>query len=73
MSLIAQLFAWAQFLLALAGCSPNGTEFSNKISNNHRTALYSTAIAKDGQAKFRCIESSTGVCHYTLYLSLIHI
>lgn len=69
MNAIAQLFALAQFLLTLAGCSPGATEFSNKILNNQGATLYSTATDKEGEAKFVCRESSSGQCHYTLYAS----
>ena len=69
MNAIAQLFALAQFLLTLAGCSPGATEFSNKILSNQGATLYSTATVTEGEAKFVCRESTSGQCHYTLYAS----
>ena len=67
MNFFAQLVTWLQMLFSMAGVSLFGTEYSSKISDNHHTALYSTATEYKGVATFNCRESNTGVCHYTLY------
>lgn len=63
---MTKLVALLQFLLALAGCSPGGTTWTSRVEDG-RVALQSKASVQDGVARFECVKSSSGTCHYTLY------
>ena len=63
---MSKLIALLQFLLALSGCSLGGTTYSNRIDSDQEQ-LHSKARVQDGVARFDCVESSSGTCHYTLY------
>ena len=63
---MSKFIALLQFLLALSGCSLGGTSFTSRIDSGHEQ-LTSKAQVQDGVARFNCVESSTGNCHYTLY------
>ena len=63
---MSKFIALLQFLLALCGCSVEGTTYSNRIDSD-REQLTSKALVQDGVARFNCVESSSGRCHYTLY------
>ena len=54
-------------LLILSACGVDGTSFSNRIGNNGHDTLYSKARVEDGVARFHCLKSDSGTCHYTLY------
>ena len=64
---MTKLLALAQFLLALAGCSPGAQTWSHRIAGNAGDALRSDVVVEDGTARFQCLESGSGACHYTLY------
>ena len=63
---MTKLVALLQFLLALAGCSPGSTTWTSRVEDG-RVALQSKASVQDGVARFECVKSSSGTCHYTLY------
>ena len=63
---MSKFIALLQFLLALSGCSIGGTSFTNRIDSD-QVRLTSKAHVQDGVARFNCVESSSGACHYTLY------
>lgn len=63
---MSKFIALLHFLLALSGCSLGGTTYSNRIDSD-REQLTSRARVQDGVARFECVESSSGACHYTLY------
>lgn len=63
---MSKFIALLQFLLALCGCSVGGTTYSNRIDSDQEQ-LHSKARVQDGVARFDCVESSSGACHYTLY------
>ena len=63
---MSKFIALLHFLLALSGCSVGGTTHTNRIDSN-REQLLSKAHVQDGVARFNCVESSSGSCHYTLY------
>ncbi|GAB1406895.1 hypothetical protein MASR1M8_08140 [Thermomonas brevis] len=64
---MTKLLALAQFLLALGGCSLGATNWSHRVSGDAGDTLRSDIVAEDGIARFRCLESASGACHYTLY------
>ena len=63
---MSKFIALLQFLLALSGCSIGGTTYTNRIDSD-QVHLTSKAHVQDGVARFDCVESSSGICHYTLY------
>ena len=63
---MSKLIALFQFLLALAGFSSGGTTWTSQVHDQGQV-LSSRAHAQDGVARFECIDSSSGRCHYTLY------
>ncbi|MGN6113227.1 MAG: hypothetical protein ACTHOC_09545 [Luteimonas sp.] len=65
--LIAKLATLFAFTLSLMGCPLGRTTWSHRITDGHGDSLYSKAWAKDGRARFECVESSTGKCWYTVF------
>lgn len=65
--MIAKFTALLAFVLSLLGVHVGGTDWSHRITSDNGDALYSKAWAKDGRARFECIESSSGKCWYTLF------
>ena len=65
--MIAKFAALFAFALSLMGCPLGGTTWSHRITGDHGDALYSKAWAKDGRARFECVQSSSGKCWYTLF------
>jgi hypothetical protein len=64
MTKLAALF-W--FALSLFGCNPHGQTVIVQSSSNGRQTLRSEMDIVHGIATFRCVASSSGVCHYALY------
>lgn len=64
---LTRCIALLQFLLALSGCGLGATTYSNRIADNGHDVLASKARAQDGVARFECVASDSGWCHYTLY------
>ena len=65
--MMTKFAALLSFALSLFGFHVGGTTWSHRVTGNHGDALYSKAWAKDGRARFECIESSSGKCWYTLF------
>jgi hypothetical protein len=51
-------------LLALAGCEKSSNSSITRARANGVDTLYSKGTVVDGQARFQCIASSSGRCHY---------
>lgn len=64
MTKLAALF-W--FALSLFGCAPHGQTVIVQSSINGQQTLRSEMDIVHGIATFRCVASSSGVCHYTTY------
>jgi hypothetical protein len=60
-------FLLSPLLVILSACGIGGTSYSNRIGDNGHDTLYSKARVEDGVARFHCLESDRGSCHYTLY------
>lgn len=69
MTKLAALF-W--FALSLFGCAPHGQTVIVQSSTNGRQTLRSETDIVHGVATFRCVASSSGVCHYMLYTDNCH-
>ena len=64
---MTKLIALLQFLLALVGIHSGGTDYSYRIEESNGASIYGKAHSQDGVARFECIDSSSGLCHFTLY------
>ncbi|HKU79535.1 MAG TPA: hypothetical protein VJQ42_06795, partial [Rhodanobacteraceae bacterium] len=64
MTKLAALF-W--FALSLFGCNPHGQTVIVQSNSNGQQTLRSEVDIVHGVATFRCVASSSGVCHYALY------
>lgn len=63
---MAKLTALIQFLLALAGCGTGATTYVDHTVLPSGS-IHSRTVLEDGTARFECIDSSSGACHFTLY------
>lgn len=59
-----ELLALLTFALSLFGVQLGGTHYSNHLEGG--AVLHSEAWADAGNARFECVESSSGRCHYRL-------
>lgn len=56
-------------LLSLAGCHEKPSVTSEvRSSRNGVTTLHSKATLKDGTARFQCLRSHSGSCHYLVFV-----
>jgi len=60
-----EVLALVWLALSLFGCDVGGTSIVNRVSGDGLT-LRSEAYVKPDSARFRCVESSAGACHYRL-------
>ena len=61
------LLAAIYFLLALFGYDGGGTTVITRSSIDGTDVIYSRTRIKAGIARFECIASASGACHYTLF------
>ena len=61
------LIAAVYFVLALFGCNGGGTVMDTRSVVDGIDALHSRIRIKAGIARFECIASASGECHYTLF------
>ncbi|MCA1714199.1 MAG: hypothetical protein LC715_03430 [Gammaproteobacteria bacterium] len=62
-----KLIALCYFVLSLYGCDVGGNTFVHRTQQNGTDTLYSKVIAQPGVARFKCLRSASGQCHYTLF------
>lgn len=60
------LFAAIYFLLALFGCESGGTTTITRTVSNGVDLIHASTHVKAGVARFECLASASGECHYTL-------
>jgi len=60
------LFAALYFLLALFGCESGGTTTITRSVSNGVDLIHASTRVKAGVARFECLTSASGECHYTL-------
>lgn len=53
-------------LLSLYGCDVGGSTFVHRVERDGVETLYSKVVAKPGLARFECVRSASGQCHYAL-------
>ncbi|HEY0662274.1 MAG TPA: hypothetical protein VGD21_13250 [Lysobacter sp.] len=61
------LIASVYFLLSLFGCDAGGTTLVTRASVDGTDTLYSETRIQGVTARFECIRSASGQCHYTLF------
>ena len=57
-----RLIAIFTFVLSLYGCDVGGSTFVDRTDS-----VYSKVVAQAGVARFECLRSSSGQCHYTVF------
>ena len=62
-----KLIALCCYVLSLYGCDLGGSTFIQREQSGGIDRLYSRVVANPGVARFECIDSASGRCHYTLY------
>ena len=55
------------FVLALYGCDVGGSTFEHRGTVDGTDTLYSKAQTQSGVARFECVASTSGRCHYTVF------
>ena len=64
------LISLVSFLLTLAGCNPHAGTTTVTFSSTDGVGINSTkARVADGDARFECLQSASGSCHYVVYTS----
>ena len=61
-----KLVALCCFMLSLLGVDVGGSTFVHRASVEGREALYSRTQVHAGVARFECVRSESGQCHYLL-------
>jgi hypothetical protein len=61
-----KLFALLQFMLALFGVDAGGRTLVDHVVVDGRDLLYSRVHVAAGVARFDCVRSGSGRCHYTV-------
>ena len=60
-----ELLVLLSFALSLFGVQLGGTSYSDRLHDGD-AVLHSEAWTDAGRARFECVESSSGQCHYRL-------
>ena len=64
---MTKLLTLCYFLLSLYGCDVAGSTWVHRASSNGSDILHSKVVAQPGVARFECLRSASGQCHYTLF------
>jgi len=64
---MTKLLSLCYFLLSLYGCDVAGSTYVHRDSSNGTDILHSKVVAQPGVARFECLRSASGQCHYTLF------
>lgn len=62
-----KFIALCYFVFSLFGCDGGGSSFVHRATIDGSDALYSKVHVEAGVARFQCLGSATGQCHYTVY------
>ena len=62
-----KLIALCYFVLSLFGCDGGGNTIVHRTSVDGSDALYSRARVQAGVARFECLRSASGQCHYAVF------
>ncbi len=62
-----KLIALCCFVLSLFGCEVGGSSFVHRTSADGRDVIHAKAHVQAGVARFECLDSESGQCHYAVY------
>ncbi|GGK10864.1 hypothetical protein [Luteimonas terricola] len=62
-----KLLALCYFVLSLFGFNGGGATFVHRVSADDGDVLHSRTQVQAGVARFECLRSASGQCHYTVY------
>lgn len=62
-----KLMALFYFVLSLFGVDVGGSTFVTRTVVDGADVLHSRATTEAGSARFECVRSASGQCHYTVY------
>lgn len=62
-----KLIALCYFVLSLYGCDVGGNTLVYRTQTNGADMVYGKVVTQAGVARFECVRSASGVCHYSLF------
>lgn len=62
-----KLIALCYFVLSLYGCDVGGNTLVYRTQANGADMVYSKVVTQAGVARFECVRSASGMCHYNLF------
>lgn len=62
-----KLMALIYFVLSLFGCDIGGSSYVTRTTVDGTDTLYSQTTTRAGIARFDCVRSASGACHYTVF------
>lgn len=62
-----RLIALCYFVLSLYGCEPAAGTLVHRHAGDGADALHSRVVAHPGGARFECVGSASGQCHYSVF------
>lgn len=63
---MTKLIALIYLVLSLYGCDVGGSTFVHRVQRDGVDTLHSRVVAQPGLARFECLRSASGQCHYTV-------
>ncbi|KIQ96810.1 hypothetical protein [Lysobacter sp. A03] len=61
-----KFLALIYFVLSLFGCDIGGSSYVTRTTVEGTDTLYSQTTTRAGVARFECLRSASGACHYTV-------
>ncbi|MBW3550286.1 MAG: hypothetical protein KY442_05500 [Proteobacteria bacterium] len=61
-----KLTALCSFVLSLYGCDVGGSTYVTRTHVDGTDTLHSRTVVRAGVARFECLRSASGQCHYTV-------
>lgn len=61
---MTKLIALIYLVLSLYGCDVGGSTFVHRVQRDGVDTLHSRVVAQPGLARFECLRSASGQCHY---------
>ncbi len=62
-----KFMALIYFVLSLFGCDIGGSSYVTRTTVDGTDTLYSQTTTQAGVARFECLRSASGACHYTVF------
>jgi hypothetical protein len=64
---VNKLIALCYFVLSLYGCDVGSSTSVYRAQANGSDVLYSKVVTQAGIARFDCVRSASGLCHYSVF------